>query len=998
MKKSRLIFKSTIYGLLSLFILLVCLLAFLVATTPGIYTVVKLVNMQLPGELSVKKPHGSLIGKFSFKKLSYVDKNKEIIFKNPEINLNLFALVKKQELLLDSFKADELIIILIKSEEKAVEEPETIFELPELPVDITIKSLYIKEAKFKLEETVRVFKNIKMESALTGENWDFKTISAEHQGIKITATSALTPHYPYKLDSTIHFTTIAKEPINLEGKLAISGNIHEYNWQGHFTQPAEVNLTGSLKDGSVFKTIAKWQNYSWSIDKKTDLKTKRGRVEIEGVLSDFHVDLNTKITSPVPATWRLKANRQEGKVEVNSVLNIDDGYLKTQFKIDSQDKPKIQGTLSSKNLNLSDYSSKFGDIDLQGKFSGDSFDSLNVTASSRIQYLEHLLTASLEYMGKQFKIEAQLGKNSFQLQGTDAYQWKVYANLPQPELVNPSLAGLNTSIAINGKVEGPQDGSFQLTVNEGHYQLPDQLSENKQISALYFNGGTINAELTKQGLLAEGNIAIDPQKTLRISLKMPEFSLKKGFHKQQQINSELKLSIDSLAFLNNLSPDIEDAQGQLNVNLNTTGTFENPMTTGQIQLTQGQLSLPRLGIKINPAEMQLETKDGKWQLQGKLYSNQKPLMLSGSGSFYPEPAGEITISGENVPMVNTNEYKVNVTPDLKMNVSLQKLAVTGTLTIPEATISPQTFTESTTVSDDVVFASEKPSEAEQNITADINVIMGKDVKLDVKGLKGNIDGSIQLKQDINRPLIASGNLSISQGIYKAYGQELIIEQGQLFFTGGLISNPGIHIRAVRRFSNANAQFSGSNNLFDFNPSNIQRTNFANNITVGIEVEGRLTSPKVKLFSNPSNIPQADILSMLLIGRPANQASQSGGQVLLSAVSALELDSGTQGTQLLSQLKDNLPFDFNVESVSSYNQETNMVSESNAFVVGKSLSDRLHLSYNIGLMQNDSNVLTLKYLLNKFFSIQVTAGDNGSGIDFLYTRQSDSPIPIQFKGK
>jgi len=76
----------------------------------------------------------------------------------------------------------------------------------------------------------------------------------------------------------------------------------------------------------------------------------------------------------------------------------------------------------------------------------------------------------------------------------------------------------------------------------------------------------------------------------------------------------------------------------------------------------------------------------------------------------------------------------------------------------------------------------------------------------------------------------------------------------------------------------------------------------------------------------------------------------------------------------------------MQSNTSYNQQTNTVSESNAVVVGKSISDRLYLSYNIGMFGNDSNVLTLKYLLNKFFSIQVSASDSGNGIDFLYTRQ------------
>lgn len=64
--------------------------------------------------------------------------------------------------------------------------------------------------------------------------------------------------------------------------------------------------------------------------------------------------------------------------------------------------------------------------------------------------------------------------------------------------------------------------------------------------------------------------------------------------------------------------------------------------------------------------------------------------------------------------------------------------------------------------------------------------------------------------------------------------------------------------------------------------------------------------------------------------------------------------------------------------------TNQVSDTTSVVVGKSLSKRIYLSYNVGLSQADPNVLTLKYLLNKFFSIQVSSSDTSNGIDLLYT--------------
>jgi translocation and assembly module TamB len=100
---------------------------------------------------------------------------------------------------------------------------------------------------------------------------------------------------------------------------------------------------------------------------------------------------------------------------------------------------------------------------------------------------------------------------------------------------------------------------------------------------------------------------------------------------------------------------------------------------------------------------------------------------------------------------------------------------------------------------------------------------------------------------------------------------------------------------------------------------------------------------------------------------------------------MNLGSGTRGLQLLQQLKQIVGVDLSIQTNSKFNQDTNRVTESNSVLVGKSLSKKIYVSYNFGLAQNDANVLTLTYLLNKYFSIQVNTSTTASGVDLLYTR-------------
>ena len=198
----------------------------------------------------------------------------------------------------------------------------------------------------------------------------------------------------------------------------------------------------------------------------------------------------------------------------------------------------------------------------------------------------------------------------------------------------------------------------------------------------------------------------------------------------------------------------------------------------------------------------------------------------------------------------------------------------------------------------------------------------------------------------------------------------------------------MHIRAIRTFKKSDTNIANSNQLLDFSAASIDTTDVSSQTTVGVELSGRLNAHKIKLFSIPPTLSQSDILSMLILGKPASQASKAGGQLLLAAISSMNLDSGSKGLQLLEQLKQTLGVDFNVQDNPRYNQAASQTGDNTALVVGKSLSKRIYLSYNIGLMQNNNNVFTLKYLLNKFFSIQVTASDTGSGLDLLYTRGKD----------
>lgn len=566
-----------------------------------------------------------------------------------------------------------------------------------------------------------------------------------------------------------------------------------------------------------------------------------------------------------------------------------------------------------------------------------------------------------------------------------------------PFKLNLDLLGNLNELQWSGTFQGAQTGSFKgnvmgdlrhgqlaLTLNPGKYPLPD----NKLLPVLEHKGGTVTAVLSPKSLSGTGLLTIDPDKHLNLTFNLPQLDLNKGLSSQQPITGQLELVIKSLDFLQQLTPELSKPQGQLSAILRAKGNVSKIAFDTQFHLSQASFSLPLLGLNLNAIDFKASGKGTQWEGSGSVSAANKTLLFKGKGPIGQELRGDISIEGIAFPIVNTREYQITANPNLNLKLTPSHIDITGSVLIPSAHIAPQTFTNSLTLSDDVVYKNERDAQPSfLNTSMNLAIEMGKDVQLTLKGLQATLEGKVNVRQLPRGPINATGELSVVKGQYKAYGQDLAIEQGQLIFTGGRIDNPGINLRASKKINNANTSLS-SNSLFDFNTSSAQQINLGSVITVGVEVTGRLTSPNVQLFSNPSLLSQADVLSFLVLGRPAHEATQASGQLLLTAISSMNLGKNTNGAQLLEQLKQSAGLDFSVQPTTNFNQSTKQFTNTSALVVGKSLSKRLYLSYNVGLSQSDSNVLTLKYLLNTFYSIQVSGSTTAKGIDLLYSKEKN----------
>lgn len=512
-------------------------------------------------------------------------------------------------------------------------------------------------------------------------------------------------------------------------------------------------------------------------------------------------------------------------------------------------------------------------------------------------------------------------------------------NLSVQLLARQDLAARKTThsrAALTASVQG------QLAAGQLQWQSAQQ---REQMS---FAGAELDLQLDEKGLRNRALLQLSGNDRLSLQAELPGYWLGRA-PAEQALSGRLQGKVQDLTMLEGLFEDLDEVAGELHADVALAGTLADPRLNGSLGLKQANVFIGPAGVRLQDLHLTLsgDPASGRLQLDGGVRSGPGQLSLDGSLEAWGEAglSGQLHITGEQFEAVNIPEARVLLSPDLQLAMQPQKVQVTGSLVIPEARIEPRDLSGAKTPSKDVVLVDENEAPAPTwAVSSRIKVSLGDKVDFNGFGLSGRLSGVLDVVDEPGRVTLASGELRILNGEYKAYGQALKIDRGRVLYRGGAIDNPQLDVRAVRR---------------------------TGDVLAGVKVFGELQAPEVELFSQPS-LPQADQLSYLLLGRPVDTASGSEGELLFKAASSLGLKGG-------NALAQNIGNSFGLDEVSVGGGDD---LESAALVVGKYLTPRLYVNYSVGLL-DAVNKLQIRYQLNKRLSVQTETG-TATGGDILYT--------------
>jgi len=439
------------------------------------------------------------------------------------------------------------------------------------------------------------------------------------------------------------------------------------------------------------------------------------------------------------------------------------------------------------------------------------------------------------------------------------------------------------------------------------------------------------------------------------------------------LRGELVGKVQERGFLTAFLPGlVQESHGELDMDLRLGGIWSKPRLVGTLQLAKAGAYLPTAGIRVSDVQLTA-------QLQGDRIRIDNFRAVSGDGHIEGNLLVELegwqvagysgTLSGERFRTVYLPELQMVTSPQLSFDGGPDNIVLRGELRVPEMLISGPPVRQVVAPSGDVILEGAPPTTGEKSVPfildGRIRVVLGDKVEVKASGIDAQLGGSMYLVLNGMDNISSSGEIRVVKGRYRAYGMDLEIVRGRLYYVDDPVDQPTLDILALTTVGDVKA---------------------------GVTVAGYLEAPIVKLYSEPP-MPEVDILAYMVLGHPMGASGEQGS---LLATAAGSLFSLGEANSIQEQIKDRLGLSvLGVQTVDTsgaglmgYKPVSTTAGGAVAqpmgeslLTVGKYLTPKLYLSYGRSLLTG-ANLFILRYDITKRWQLETQSGSE-SGVDLYY---------------
>jgi autotransporter translocation and assembly factor TamB len=433
----------------------------------------------------------------------------------------------------------------------------------------------------------------------------------------------------------------------------------------------------------------------------------------------------------------------------------------------------------------------------------------------------------------------------------------------------------------------------------------------------------------------------------------------------------------SVAFLNGFTGKTADnISGEVSLDISAGGSFKAPNLRGTFQLRDGKLRLIPANVNINQVAMQGSLDSNTIRI-GEFVAKAEDGEIRGNGALplkdYQEGAIKLSLNAKDWPAIQTTRYQAKIAGNVAIDGALTAPRLTGQLTILEGSLRPDlAFLEQNKVPlqrDETIVVVQKsgarqpaqPMSREE--TASTNNQLLKKISLDVTvrapgnlwirhpDLVSEISGNVRATKKPDAEVDLIGRIEIVRGSLVFQGRRFQLTRGVIQFTGGGKIDPALDIVAQYKLPE---------------------------YEVDVMLAGTAQKPSLTLSSQP-RLDQADILAVLLFGRPVNSLNQNQrGSVQQSAVN---IASGFVAGQLASSVTQALGLDTLGLDVGEVDASGGRIG------FGHYVGDKTYFSVSQELAGEHGQDVSLEYQITPNWKIGTSRSTTGSNaIDIIWQKR------------
>jgi translocation and assembly module TamB len=516
----------------------------------------------------------------------------------------------------------------------------------------------------------------------------------------------------------------------------------------------------------------------------------------------------------------------------------------------------------------------------------------------------------------------------------------------------PGIPLIKTRSRLNLDISGDWDIRQLPSVSLSASLSPaDWVFSEKNNLQFTLDKTSVEAKLTPKNILA--NIQLSGEKIGSVSANVLGQSGVYADPLTRPIQGELLIARFDLAALKALVPQLDVLQGDINGQAQIDGTLGKPLLSGELKLANGALKDETLPVALSAIEQSIILKGQQAEFEGSYKLGKGLGRLNGKVAWIPALKGNIQVSGKELEFDYQNVIKAKVSPNINFIFEPNNLEINGEITVPFARVLVRELPKgSISPSKDVILVEQQAELAASQQRLTLNVLLKVDplrsntVKLDAFGLTTDLQGELRL-QNNKSEIFSSGIMQLVNGRYRAYGQNLIIREGDILFNSTL-ERPFLNIEAVR------------------DPKLT-----SNSVIAGLRVEGAAQNPAISVFSEP-DMEQQQILSYLLTGRGIGESnSDSQDTILTNALLSFGLG---KSENLISKVGNKLGFE-------DVNLDTSGQGESTQLSLTGTIAPGVQLRYGVGVFEPIPEVAIRYELIPKLYIEAVSGVSNA--IDIYY---------------